>query len=364
MTGKANGSGRPRTWRLAAAAAVIALVAGILGGIVGAFLRPGSPNATTAPGPAATACDVTNVAARVLPSIVTINVSGPAAGTGSGSVLDSQGNILTNNHVIEAAATRGSITVDFARGQSGVPATIVGRDPGTDLAVIRAQRTSGSLTPVQLANSADLVVGQPVVAAGSPLGLSSTITSGIVSALSRYVNVGQGDQPSVLVNAVQTDAAINPGNSGGPLTDCSGRQIGVNSAGAQVPSAGAAGGGSIGLNFAIPIDFAKSVANQIIQTGSVTHPTIGVLGVTVTDEISRATGDPRGALVEQVVPGLGAASAGIRPGDVITRVGQSGVNSVDQMIVAVRNHRPGDAVEVTYATSGAQHTARVSVSGV
>jgi putative serine protease PepD len=184
-----------------------------------------------------------------------------------------------------------------------------------------------------------------------------------VSALSRYINVGQGDQPRTLVNAVQTDAAINPGNSGGPLTDCSGRQVGVNSAGAQVPTAegGGSGGGSIGLNFAIPIDFARSVADQIIQTGHATHPIIGVLGVTVTDEIAATTGLPRGALVEQVLPGLGAAGAGIRQGDVITRIGDSTVNSVDQMLVAVRRHNPGDTISVTYTRDGSTQRANVAV---
>ena len=363
MSTGSGGSGR--TWRLVAGAALVALVAGVVGGVVGAFIRPAPQGSASVRSADGGTCEVSDVAAHVLPSVVTISVAaGGGSGTGSGSVLDRQGNILTNDHVIAAAASRGTITVDFARGQSGVPATIVGRDPSTDLAVVRIQRNAGSLTPIQLGDSSELVVGQPVVAAGSPLGLTSTITSGIVSALSRYVNVGQGEQPATLVNAVQTDAAINPGNSGGPLTDCSGHQVGVNSAGAQVPSAGAAGGGSIGLNFAIPIDFARSVAEQMIQKGTVTHPTIGVLGTTVTDEIARATGDPRGAFVDQVVPGLGAAAAGIRQGDVITRVGQSGVNSVDQMIVAVRGHQVGDAVDVAYERNGSRQNARVTVSGV
>ncbi len=278
-------------------------------------------------------------------------------------MLDRDGNILTNNHVIEPAASGGIVTVDFARGQSQVPARIVGRDPATDLAVVRARSTSGSLTPITVGDSAALVVGEPVVAAGSPLGLTSTITSGIVGALSRYVSVGQGDQPSVLVNAIQTDAAINPGNSGGPLTDCSGSQVGVNSAGAQVPAAGGVlAGGSIGLNFAIPIDFARSVASQIIETGVVTHQTIGVLGVTVTDELAKSTGLPRGALVEQVIPDLGASNAGIAPGDVITRVAQTAVNSVDQLIVAVRRQRIGDAITVTYVRDGTARTVNVSVT--
>jgi len=182
--------------------------------------------------------------------------------------------------------------------------------------------------------------------------------------LSRYVNVGQGDQPSVLVNAIQTDAAINPGNSGGPLTDCSGRQVGVNSAGAQVPAPEGGGrGGSIGLNFAIPIDFARSIANQVIQTGRVTRPTIGVLCVTITAEIARATGLPRGALAEQVVPGFGAARSGIQPGDVITKIQTSSVESVDEMLVALRGPGVTNSVEVAYTRNGSSRTVNVTVSG-
>lgn len=346
--------------RLLAGAAVLALVAGVIGGLIGAFLRGGSGG--TGPPATSSGCDVSSVAARALPSLVTINVRGASGGgTGSGSVLDRQGDILTNNHVIEAAASGGSVTVNFARGQSQVPAAIVGRDPATDLAVIRVRPGTATLTPISIGDSANLELGEPVVAAGSPLGLASTITAGIVSALSRYVNVGQGDQPSVLVNAIQTDAAINPGNSGGPLMDCSGRQIGVNSAGAQVPTAQA--GGSIGLNFAIPIDFANSVASQIIDTGRATHPTIGVLGVTVTEEFANATGLPRGALIQQVVPDLGGAQAGLQPGDVITRVGGEGVNSVDQMLVALRKSSPGSTVQVGYSRGGSSRTAGVPVAG-
>jgi putative serine protease PepD len=342
----------------------LVLVAGVAGGIVGALVRGGSGSAGAAPAASSAACDVSGVAAHVVQSLTTISVrSGQSGGTGSGSVLDKTGDILTNDHVIAAAATSGTITVDFARGESQAPARLVGRDPLTDLAVIRVTGGAGSLTPIAFGDSSDLTVGQPVVAAGSPLGLASTITSGIVSALSRYIDVGQGSQPSVLVNAIQTDAAINPGNSGGPLTDCSGRQIGVNSAGAQVPSEAAGGGGSIGLNFAIPMDFARSVAGQLIQNGRATHPAIGALAVTVTSEIARSTGLPRGALVEQVIDGQGAATAGIRQGDVITRVGGNAVNSVDQMIVEVRKHSAGETIEVTYVRDGASRTAKVTVGG-
>jgi putative serine protease PepD len=295
--------------------------------------------------------------------LVTINVQTPSGGgNGSGSVIDQQGDILTNSHVLAPAGTPNIITVDFARGASNVRAQVVGRDPSTDLAVIRVQDYHGTLHPIAKGESSDLQIGQPVIAAGSPLGLQSTVTSGIISALSRYVNVGAGDDAGLLVNALQTDASINPGNSGGPLTNCSGQQIGVNTAGAQVPSPAA--GGSIGLNFAIPIDFARSVAGELIKNGVATHPQIGVLAVTVTAEMTKTTGRPRGALVEFVIQGLGAAQAGLQNGDVITGIGDHSVNSVDQMLVAVRGYQAGQTVKVTFVRNGETRSAQVGVSGL
>ncbi|SNY28068.1 S1C family serine protease [Paractinoplanes atraurantiacus] len=352
--------------RLVAGAVALALLSGITGGLLGAAVSgsggDGRPAAAAATG--GTACDVTQVAATVFPSLVTINVRrGATGGLGSGSVLDRDGNILTNDHVIApafgAGTTPATITVDFARGASEVPATVVGRDPATDLAVLRVDPAAATLTPIAIGDSSALVVGQPVVAAGSPLGLNSTITAGVVSALNRWIDVGDGAEPAALVNAVQTDAAVNQGNSGGPLTDCAGRQVGVNSAGAQPPEGG---GGSIGLNFAIPIDFALSVAEQLIGDKKATHPVIGVMSVSVTDEIARSTGLPRGALVEQVVPGFGAARAGMRPGDVITQVGGTAVNGTDQMLVAIRTHKPGDTVDVRFSRGGSAQTAQVPVT--
>ncbi|WP_250033301.1 S1C family serine protease [Paractinoplanes maris] len=354
---------RTDTRTLIGGAVALCVASGVVGGVLGAWWAPGpEPQAVQAVAAASTGCDVTGVAERVFPSLVTIQVQGAeGSGLGSGSVLDREGNILTNDHVISSAAAGGRITVDFARGAADVPATVVGRDPSTDLAVLRVPPDRAALTPIEAGDSSALVIGQPVVAAGSPLGLNSTITAGVVSALNRYVDVGQGGRPSALVNAVQTDAAINPGNSGGPLVDCSGRQVGVNSAGAQVPGGG---GGSIGLNFAIPMDFARSVADQIIDTGRVTHPSIGVLAVTVTDEMAQATGLPRGALIDQVLPGLGGARAGLREGDVLTSVGGSAVDSVDQMLVAVRKQSPGKPVEVTYVRDGKTLLAPVPVSAI
>jgi putative serine protease PepD len=212
------------TGRVIAAAAGLALLAGVTGGVVGVLAagsdEPGGPVAAAAGG--GPSCDVPAVAALVFPSLVTVNVPrGDAGGLGCGSVLDADGNILTDDHVV-APAAGGAITVDFARGPSGVPATVIGRDPATDLAVIRVDPGAARLSPITVGDSSALVVGQPVVAAGSPLGLYSTITAGVVSALNRYVDVGQGEEPAALVNAVQTDASVNPGNSGGPLVDCTG----------------------------------------------------------------------------------------------------------------------------------------------
>jgi putative serine protease PepD len=173
------------------------------------------------------------------------------------------------------------------------------------------------------------------------------------------VRVGHDEEPAMLVNGVQTDAAINPGNSGGPLTDCAGRQVAVNTAGAQTPDGG---GGSIGLNFAIPIDFALSVAQQIIRNGRATHSVIGLLTVTVTDEMARSTGLVRGALVDEVLPGFGASRAGLREMDVVTKVGGTAVNSTDQMLVALRAYQAGDTVAVEYRRNGSPGSAAVVVS--
>ena len=203
---------------------------------------------------------MTSVADQVVPSVVTIAASGPGgSGTGSGEVIRPGGYILTNNHVISvAAASGGSVEVLFADGQTA-PATITGRDPQTDLAVLKAQ-TSHQPKVISLGSSSSVKVGQPVVAIGAPLGLSGTVTSGIVSALDQTVQVpGENDRSALLVSAVQTDASINPGNSGGALVNCEGQLVGVPTAGATVPNSG---GGSIGLGFAIPVDLAKSIADE------------------------------------------------------------------------------------------------------
>ena len=284
---------------------------------------------------------VQQVAQEVLPSVVQLQVvSGGGAGSGSGIVLSSDGLILTNNHVVEAAAGGGSLEVSLNDGRI-VPATILGRDRTSDLAVVRAHGVSG-LNPAELGRSDDLVVGQQVVAVGSPLGLSGTVTAGIISALERPVRAGgQGSDQSTVLDAIQTDAAINPGNSGGALVDMQGRVIGVNTAIATVALGGQ--GGSIGLGFAIPIDQARRITEELTTTGRATQP---VLGVRVT------SGPNGGAQVEQVEPDSPAEQAGIPAGAVITRVDDRGIEDSDELVAAIRSYPPGSRVDITFATPG------------
>ncbi len=313
---------------------------------------------------AAAGGSVEKVAASVLPSVVKINVaSSTESGSGSGIILSSTGNILTNNHVVAVAGNGGSITVNFNDGKT-VKATVVGTDPVTDLAVIHAQGVSG-LTPAVIGRSSSLQVGQAVVAVGSPYGLNSTVTSGIVSALNRPVSVSTSQQQptdpfsfgqpqqqsagsSTTYPAIQTDAAINPGNSGGALVDMSGRVVGVNSSirtadGASIDSSG----GSIGLGFAIPIDEVLPIVNQIIDGQKPTHAR---LAVTVSDVSSNTLA--QGALIRNVETGGAAAGAGIQSGDVITKVDDELIDGSESLIATIRGHRPGDKVTLTYLRGG------------
>ena len=284
---------RPLGW---SALLVVALIAALIGGAIGAIsgvayehnhvnkaapsdLSPGPPLATGSPTPIDPNPEsVAQIAKKLLPSVVTLNVSGSTeSGTGSGVIIRADGYILTNNHVVEVAANGGTITADFYNGKQKVPARIVGRDPKTDLAVVRVDGTN--LPAATLGQSSSLVVGDPVVALGAPLGLSSTVTSGIVSALDRNVDVPDesgGSSGGLLIGAIQTDAAINPGNSGGPLVDDKAQVIGINSAIAAAPGNTGSTGGNIGVGFAIPIDYARSIADEIIRTGHATHPYVGV----------------------------------------------------------------------------------------
>lgn len=348
-------SGEPKRGRgiIAGATLVALLVGGTAGGVsgaVGARLADNGETEVSAldqPRPEARqAADappgsVQQVAQEVLPSVVQLQVvSGRGAGSGSGIVLSSDGLILTNNHVVAAAAGGGILEVSLNDGRI-VPATIVGRDPTSDLAVVRAQGVSG-LNPAELGRSDDLVVGQQVVAVGSPLGLSGTVTAGIISALERPVRAGgQGSDQSTVLDAIQTDAAINPGNSGGALVDMQGRVIGVNTAIATVALGGQ--GGSIGLGFAIPIDQVRRIAEELTTTGRANQP---VLGVSVT------SGPNGGAQVEQVEPNSPAEQAGIPPGAVITRVDDRAIEDSDELVAAIRSYPPGARVNITFTTPG------------
>ena len=280
--------------------------------------------------------DAKSVAAAVTPSVVSIQVSAAAgSGTGSGSVYKTSATssyIITNNHVVEDAATSGKITVELLNGDL-IDAKIVGRDSNYDLAVIQVQR--GNLPVIAMGDSSKISVGDPVIAIGSPLGLASTVTSGIISALNRPVTAGTVGAESY-VNAIQTDASINPGNSGGALVDAQGRIIGVNSAIATLSSGGTTG--SIGLGFSIPFNEAKRVIDEIIATGKSTRP---VLGVNLDTTYSGV-----GAKILKLVPDGSAEKAGIPAGSVIRSI--DGVKTNDQVsaIVRIRSYAPGAVVTV------------------
>jgi putative serine protease PepD len=358
-----KGTRRRWPWILIPAFAVVGVGAGFIGA---AIASPDSAVAVSSAGnvaaSSAAACAVTSVADNVLPSVVTITASGQAgAGTGSGEVIRTDGYILTNNHVISSAADGGKVEVTFATGTS-VPATIVGRDVLTDLAVLKVSPPK-DLKAIAMGSSESVRVGQPVVALGAPLGLPGTVTSGIVSALDRTVEVpAENDSSALLVSAVQTDAAINPGNSGGALVNCSGDLIGIPSAGATVPNpSGGASAGSVGLGFAIPVDLAKTIANEIISTGRVTHAFFGLQALPIPPAAAAEAGISEGLFVVGVVADGPAAKAGLRQGDVITKVdGQPATTSV-QLQELTLTKGPGTNVTIDYERSGTAGTATVTL---
>ncbi|GHI95135.1 S1C family serine protease [Streptomyces olivaceus] len=349
---------------LVGGALLIALVSGGVGGALGTYLeRNGGVGTVDLPQAGAESAErapdtVAGIAARALPSVVTLHVSGSdAAGTGTGFVLDDRGHILTNNHVVEPAGSGGDITVTFNSGDTA-EAEVVGRDGGYDLAVVEVKGVNG-LTPMPLGNSDNVRVGDPVVAIGAPFDLAGTVTSGIISAKERPITAGgeevDGSDVSY-VDALQTDAPINPGNSGGPLLDAQGRAIGINSAirSADNGSAESDGGqaGSIGLGFAIPINQGKRVAEELINTGKAAHPVIGVtLDMNYAGDGARvgAKASDGGPAVTSGGPG---ARAGIKPGDVITAVDGQRVHSGEELIVKTRAQRPGDRLELTLERDG------------
>jgi putative serine protease PepD len=293
---------------------------------------------------------VEEVAQQVLPSVVSISVSTPrGTATGTGVIISSDGQILTNNHVVEGAGGNDAVTVTFQDG-STAEAKVVGTDPLTDLAVVRADGVT-DLTPAQLGNSADLAVGEQVVAIGSPLGLEGTVTTGIVSALHRPVAAGDsaGGSSSV-IDAIQTDAPINPGNSGGPLVNMAGQVIGINS---SIATTGQSAG-SIGLGFAIPINQAKPIAEELLDSGTAAHARIGI-------GVSNPRDGSRGALVASVEPNSGAADAGLHEGDVITKIDDRLISDGTALVAAARSYRPGDTVTLTYQRGGDVHTAELTL---
>ncbi len=335
-----------------------ALVAGGVGGVLGAqstgsgsLLDPSASlggSSSTTPSVAREPGSIPAIAAKVLESTVSIAVdsAGGASGTGSGVVIRSDGYVLTNNHVVESAEGGGSIVVTVNSTGQQLPAEIVGLDPETDLGVIKVSG-GATLTPASLGQSRDLVVGDPVIAIGSPLGLEGTVTTGIVSALNRQPRVpSESGGSTFLANAIQTDAAINPGNSGGALVNMRGEVVGINSA---IATSG--GSGSIGIGFSIPIDEARSIAEEIIRTGRVTHPAIGVEAATVSGSERR-----EGARISAVAPGSSAERAGLQSGDVIVEVEGAEVTSVDELILAIRDHEVGERVDITYLRDGSRRT--------
>jgi putative serine protease PepD len=357
---------------------VAALVVGGLSGVAGAagftalddLVGTDSPTSSSSSGgtsssvvdreeaPAA-AGSVEQVAEQVLPSVVKINVQsaqGQGSGAGSGIIISSDGEILTNNHVASGAGQGGRLTVSFNDG-STKRATIVGTDPLTDLAVIKAEDVSG-LQPATIGTSDDIDVGENVVAIGSPFGLQATVTSGIVSALNRPVSVGSSDegQPGgragqdTTYPAIQTDAAINPGNSGGPLVNLAGDVVGINSSIRTASQGGfdSSPGGSIGLGFAIPIDNVWPIVQQLRKDETPTHAR---MGVSVTDATSN-DGLVSGAGVEEIEEGSAADEAGLRTGDVITKVGDQVITGSESLVATIRGHRPGDEVTLTVVRGG------------
>ncbi|MEU5158568.1 trypsin-like peptidase domain-containing protein [Streptomyces sp. NPDC020875] len=366
---------RKRGTALVTAVLVAALVAGGVGGAAGywaASERNEDSASTTVtsseiPKDLKRAPDtVAAVAAKALPSVVTIEAkssgggdgrgdlpggSQGGGGTGTGFVYDQQGHILTNNHVVATAAEGGTLAVTFSNGRE-YDAEVVGRAEGYDVAVLKLKSPPAGLTPLPLGDSEKVAVGDSTIAIGAPFGLSNTVTTGIISAKNRPVASGDGSGTrGSYMSALQTDASINPGNSGGPLLDSRGAVIGINSA---IQSTGGTLGqaGSIGLGFAIPINQAKNVGDQLIKTGKPVYPVIGAT-VGMSESTEGAKIADRGTDGTPAVPPSGpAAKAGLKPGDVITSFDDKPIDSGPTLISEIWNHKPGDKVTLTYERGG------------
>jgi putative serine protease PepD len=337
-------------------------------GVVALTDRPTSPAASAGssqsvviknPG---TATAATAAAAKAAPSVVTIYVAnGSSSGSGSGVVLTDDGYVLTNNHVLtlEGSGT-GTVQVRTANGTL-YNATVVGTDPSSDLGVVKLNNAA-NMTPATFADSTKVQVGDLAVAIGAPLGLSNTVTDGIVSATGRAVSTGSTQNDATVLDAIQTDAAINPGNSGGALVNGAGEVIGINTAIASVASGSPSQGtqsGNIGVGFAIPSRTANRIAQEIIKTGKASHAVLGVSARTAPDSTNPSVGT--GAGIVQVVANGAAAKAGLQAGDVVTAVGQRVVTTSTELTAAVRSQSPGDTVNLTYRRGSSSKTVAVTL---
>ncbi|MGW3319730.1 S1C family serine protease, partial [Streptomyces fungicidicus] len=365
-----NGGGRGR---MIAGVLVAALVAGGLGGGLGYTLaKENDSNGSTTVSSSTSGGNVkrdpgtvAGVAAKALPSTVTISAesSSGEGGTGTGFVFDTQGHIVTNNHVVADAVDGGKLSATFPNGKK-YDAEVVGHAQGYDVAVIKLKSAPSDLKPLTLGNSDDVAVGDSTIAIGAPFGLSNTVTTGIISAMNRPVasSDGTGSQASYM-SALQTDASINPGNSGGPLLDAQGNVIGINSAIQSTSNGGFGTGqaGSIGLGFAIPINQAKYVAQELIKTGKPVYAKIGA-SVSLEDTTGGAKITDQGAGgSEPVDPGGPADKAGLKPGDVITKLDDRVIDSGPTLIGEIWTHKPGDEVTITYERGGKDHTTELTL---
>ncbi len=367
-----GGAPPPRGPRRAMTGIVVAaLAAGLIGGGVGfggayALLdSSGSSSSSTMlgsaaePGSGSAPADgtVAGAAAKATPSTVDIQVrTAQGVAEGSGVILTADGDVLTNNHVV-SGAQGGQMSVTLADGSKHT-ATVVGTSPSYDLAVIKLQGVSG-LTAATLGRSTDVNVGEQVVAIGSPQGLSGTVTAGIVSAQNRTVTAGgeSGEAP-VVYNGLQTDAPINQGNSGGPLVNLAGQVVGINSA---IATSGQ-GSGSIGLGFAVPVDTARRVAQELMTDGTATKPQLGVQGQVSSSPAAGA--EAGGATISGVQPGSAAANAGLKAGDVVTRVGDTPVTDFTDLVARVGNYAPGQTIPLTVGSGGSARTVQVTLGSV
>ncbi len=327
-------------------------------GSVEADTSASEANAT--PAAYADGLDWGSVADRVSPSVVSIQVrTADGGGEGSGVVWDDQGHIVTNAHVVEGGQ---EVRVTLSDGRS-YPAEVTGSDPSTDLAVLQVSEAPSDLAAVGIGDDQGLSVGDPVMAIGNPLGLSGTVTTGIVSALDRPVSTAplSVDDPgsAAVTNAIQTSAAINPGNSGGALVDANGQLIGINSAIASLPTGGGGQSGSIGIGFAIPMTVATSIVGQLIESGVAEHAFLGVGLAEGEDTVDGAT--LTGAEISGVEPGSPAEAAGLRTGDVITTIDDERVPSSTALVAQVRERRSGAQTTIGYIRDGQQDSVSVTL---